>query len=353
VLPRHQFAAPHAEAGTERHAEMEAEIDTGGAEAVLPPAVLELVTGLETTTEAAFAYDCATDTARELGHGRAAYRNLAPYEIPGTIDVLARGGGRYVVVDKKGYLRVESAERNAQTLTYALMVARTYGADEVTVAIFHEVGAPDIAVIDAIALDAHAAKLRALQLRVVQAAANVRQHLAIGAHCRYCDAYFHCPAQHQANALTITEPEAPLRFEAMLPLERDEDAARAFDLYERLKLFQSRLHDVLVARAMERPIPRGDGTVYGPRQKEGNRKIDGDIAWRVLRELHGQATADAATRRVSTQKQIEEALRDVPGGTLAGRKRKAMEAIEAKGGAPRSIKTVVEVYDPTKALKAG
>lgn len=351
VLPRHRFASANAAAGVERHADMEAAIDVGDAEAVLPPAVLELLAGLETTTEAAFAYDCATDTARPLGHGRASYRNLSPYEIPGCIDVLGAGNGRYVVVDKKGYERVGAASVNPQTLTYALMVARAVGADEITVAIFYEVGAPDIAVIDAIALDAHAAKLRALQLRVVEAASRVRDHLAVGRHCRYCDAYFHCPAQHQTNALAIVEPEAPLRFEAMLPLERDEDAVRAFELYERVKMFQSRLHDVLAARAMQREIPLSDGRVYGPREKEGSKRLDGDIAWRVLRDLHGQAVADAATKRTATQKGIEDALRQL-GGSLAPKKRDAMKAIDEAGGVKQMTSTVIDVHEP-KALKAG
>jgi hypothetical protein len=356
VLPRHRFASPNANAGVERHAEMEAAIDVGDAARVLPEAVLALIEGMETTTEAAFAYDCATDTARPLGHGRTCYTGenagkLAPYELPGTIDLLAHRDGRYVVVDKKGYERVGAASLNAQTLTYALMVARATEADEVTVVIFYEIGAPDIAVIDAITLQAHADQLRDLQLRVVQASARVRDHLAIGRHCRYCEAYFHCPAQHQANALAIIEPEAPLRFEAMLPLERDEDAARAFELYERVKLFQSRLHDVLAARAMQRPIPLADGRVYGPREKEGSKRLDGDIAWRVLRDLHGQTVADAATKRTATQKGIEDALRQLA-GPLAPRKRKVLEAIDAAGGVKQSTSTVIDAHEP-KELKAG
>lgn len=351
VLPRHRFASPNADAGTERHAEMEAAIDVGDAARVLPDAVLALIEGMETTTEAAFAYDCATDTARPLGHGRASYRNLSPYEIPGCIDLLAHGNGRFVVVDKKGYERVGAAERNAQTLTYALMIARSANVDEVTVVIFYELGAPDIAVIDAIALDAHAARLRELQLRVAKAAGRVREHLAIGAHCRYCEAYFHCPKQHETNALAIVEPEAPLRFEASLPLDRDEDAARAFELYERVRLFQSRLHDVLAARAMQRPIPLNDGREYGPREKEGTKRLDGDIAWRVLRDLHGQGVADAATKRTATQKGIEDALRQL-GGALAPAKRKVMQALDEAGGVKQSTSTVIDVHE-RKELKAG
>lgn len=352
VLPRHRFASANAAAGTERHAEMEAAIDVGDAARVLPDAVLALIDGMETTTEAAFAYDCATDTARALGHGRAAYVGLSPYEIPGTIDLLAHRDGRFVVVDKKGYERVSAVGINPQILTYALMIARSAHVDEVTVVIFYELGAPDIAVIDAITLQAHADRLRELQLRVAQAAARVREHLAIGRHCKYCDAYFHCPAQHQANALTIVEPEAPLRFEASLPLERDEDAAAAFDLYERVKLFASRLHDVLVARAMQRAIPLGDGRVYGPREKEGSKRLDGDIAWRVLRDLHGQAVADAATKRTATQKGIEDALRQL-GGALAPKKREAMKAIDVAGGVKQSTSTVIDVHEEAQALKAG
>jgi hypothetical protein len=63
----------------------------------LHPAVVALmVEGDRLTTEPAFAYDCATDTARELGHVDRRYRDLAPYEIPGTMDLLIFQPGRDV-----------------------------------------------------------------------------------------------------------------------------------------------------------------------------------------------------------------------------------------------------------------
>lgn len=337
-LPHHAYNSVHATAGQDRHAEAEAAADTGGE---LHPAVVALmVEGDQLATECAFAYDAATDTARELGHVDRRYGDLAPYELPGTMDLLIRQEGRAVVVDYKSFAEVDPAERNTQLATYALMVARCYGLDEVTVAIIYLVGGrrPSIATLGPLDLDAHAARLKRLHVDVARPSAPVS-----GPHCKYCPAFLACPVQH---ALTIDVGETlPLRIEATIPFHDDASAAEAFDLLQRIKTLSTRIQAALYARAAERPIPLGNGMVLGSREKQGSTVIDADIAYAVVRELHGQEAADKSVTRKASQVGIERAV-----GKPA--KKAVMAEIEARGGTSRDVKTVTEVYAPALAMEA-
>lgn len=329
-LPHHDYRSAAADAGNARHAEAEAAADTGGE---LHHAVQALmVEGDQLATECAFAYDCATDSARELGHLDRRYRDLAPYEIPGTMDLLIRGPGRAVVVDYKSFAEVASAERNAQLATYALMVARAYGLDEVTVAIVYltNVRRPSIATLGPLDLDAHAARLRSLHADVMRPATP-----APGAHCRYCPAFLSCPAQ-QALALDVGDA-LPLEIERRIPFDDDQSAAEAFDLLARIKTLSARIQAALYARAAERPIPLGNGMVLGQYEKLGPTVIDADIAYEVVRELHGQEAADKSVTRKASQAGIERAV-GKPG------KKAVMAEIEARGGKSRSTIVKTEVY---------
>ena len=329
-LPHHDYRTTHATAGQDRHAEAEAAADTGGE---LHPVVQSLmVEGDQLATECAFAYDCATDSARELGHVDRRYVDLAPYELPGTMDLLIRGEGRAVVVDYKSFAEVDPAERNTQLATYALMVARCYGLDEVTVAIIYLVGGrrPSIATLTALDLDAHAARLKRLHVDVARPSQPVS-----GPHCKYCPAFLSCPVQH---ALTIDVGETlPMRIEAQMPFGDDQSAAEAFDLLTRLGTLQARIRAALYARAAERPIPLGNGMVLGQYEKLGPTVIDADIAYEVIRAGAGQEVADKAVTRKATQAGIERAV----GKTI---KKSVMAEIEARGGTSRSTIVKTEVY---------
>jgi len=335
-LPHHDYQSTHATAGSDRHAEAEAAADTGGE---LHPAVVALmVEGDQLATECAFAYDCATDSARELGHVDRRYRDLAPYEIPGTMDLLILGPGRAVVVDYKSFAEVDPAERNTQIATYALMVARTYGLDEVTVAIVYLVGGrrPSIATLGPLDLDAHAARLRRLHVDVARPSAPVS-----GPHCRYCPAFLSCPVQH---ALIIDVGDAlPLAIERSIPFDDDQSAAEAFDLLARIKTLSTRIQAALYARAAERPVPLANGMVLGARTVEGNDRIDGNVAYEVVRERHGQDVADQAVERHATRKRLSDALKPLV-GKLAPELRAVLAEVEARGGIERRESTRVEVY---------
>ena len=341
-LPHADYRTEYADAGTEHHAELEAALDLGDTDGLHPDIVALIPPGAQQTTEAAFAYDVATDAARALGHGRRAYRDLAPYEIPGTADLVVIGDGRGLVVDHKSYEEVEPADRNTQTATYALMLARAAGLDEVTVAINYKMRKPSIATLDVFDLDAHAARLKKLHADVDRAAKAPREHLSIGKHCKYCPAFLTCPRQ-QEFAIDVGG-EMPLRIEQAIPFNDDKEAADAFDLWQRIKMLSTRIGAALHARAAERPIPLHDGRVMGQVEKLGNEKLDGDIVYQVIKERHGQAIADAAVIRSATKKRIKEALA-FAGGPVAKLEREALDEVRKRGGSKRETKLAIEIVE--------
>lgn len=355
VLPQHEYSSKHADAGTDRHADTEAAIDLGNEEDVLPAQVLAMIQdGDARATECAFAYDCATDAARELGHIKhRAYENLSPFEIPGTVDILIKGNGRAIVIDKKGFERVGPAESNEQTMTYALMVARTYGFDEITIVIYYEIGGVDVATVSALDLDAHAERLKALMVDTARAQVEPTKFLKTGRHCKYCNAFLSCSKQH-ALTLEAGSGAMAMSVESKIPFQDDADAAAAFDLLGRIKMLTARIGAALYARASDRPIPLSNGNVFGPVEKQGNEKLDGDVVYAVVKERHGQGLADAAVVRTATKKRLADALRFAGSkGEVAKLERAVLEEVRSRGGAKRESKTVVEEYEPKKLEAAG
>lgn len=354
VLPQEDYRTEHAEAGSERHAEMEDAADRG-AHDELPEVVRSLLKpGDLTASEVSFAYDVATDTARELGHVRGrAYVGLAPYEITGTIDLLIVGNGRVVVVDYKGFEEVTHAEDNAQLATYALMVARTYGYREVTVVVVYLVAnrKPTIATLAALDLDIHAARLRDLQITVAAAAKDPDTYATVGKQCKYCPAFLACPKQRQLQS-EVQQGLVPMRVEAMLPLADDDKANDAYELLATLKMMTQRLSAALYARANERPIPLRNGKLFGPRVVNGNEKLDADKTYEIIRAKYGQAIADTAVERKASKTKIKEALGFAVGkGKVAAAEREVLAQLKERGGIERGTKTVVEEYEAQEVLK--
>lgn len=344
-LPQHDYKSAYADAGIEHHAEIEASVDAGDADGIHPKILALYPADAQQAAEAAFAYDVATDTGRALGHIRRNYIGLAPYEIPGTVDLVVLGTGGALVIDHKSYEEVEPAATNTQLATYALMVARAAKRDEVTVAVNYKMRAPDIATLDTFDLDAHAARLKRLHLDVAHAKANPTAALKTGKHCKYCKAFLSCPLQSDLQ-IEVTSGDAVMAMESRIPFGDDTEAARAFDLLQRIKMLTTRLSAALHARAAERPIPLPDGRVMGPVEKQGNEKLDGDVVYAVVKEQHGQSVADAAVIRTATKKRIKDALTFVTGkGQAASAERKVLEVVRERGGATRETRTVVEVHD--------
>jgi hypothetical protein len=355
VLPQSEYRTEYADQGHERHEEMEdaAEHDRSK----LPDEVQRLIMpGDVLGAEMAFAYDVATDTARDLGPiAKRDYERagLRPYELAGTPDLIIVGNGRIVVCDYKSFAEVDHAETNEQTMTYALMVARCYGFDSVTVAIVYLVAnrRPTIATVYGPDLDAHAARLRKLQSDIVTVAKNPTAHASVNEHCRYCPAFLACPAQKQLTS-DAGNGLVSVRVEAAIPFVDDAEAADAYELLGRIGLIHQRLRAALYARAAERPIPLHSGKMFGPVAKEGNEKLDADIVYDVVRAKHGQAIADSAVKRVATKTQLKSALGFVGAKSVAAEEREVLKLVRERGGSKRETKTVIEEYDAGLRLVA-
>ncbi len=323
-LRQADYHTTHADDGNDRHADAETAADLGGD---LDPRVRALIQpGNQLAAECSFAYDVADDTARALGHlARRDYQELRPFEIPGTVDLLIRGTGRICVVDYKSFEDVEPAASNAQLATYALMVARAAGLDEVTVAIVY-LGTPwrpaDVATLYAFDLDAHADRLRTLMT-------GASRTLRISRHCKYCPAFHDCPEQ-----LALSEQAAggalALRVETMIPFENDDDATRAMELLGQISMLHTRLKAALYARAAERPIPLRNGKLFGKQPTTGNEKLNGDVVWQAVKELHGADVADRVVVRTATKKQLEATLKGKRGAVPA-----VLKLVRERGGSER------------------
>jgi len=353
VLKRHHYESEYAAAGNEYHEGLEAAIDVGD-ESAIPDEILALVReGDEMITEKAFAYDVATDTARVLKvKSKRAYEDLKPFEIPGSPDLIIRGNGRVIVVDHKSFEEVDSADRNAQAATYALMVARAWGYDEVEVAIVYKATfrRPSHAALGPLDLAAHADRLRQLQLDAAQARVNPLAWLKSGDHCKYCESWLSCPKWDSLRE-QVSSGELALTAEAAIPFANDDDAARGHDLLGQLQMMTTRLRAALYARAKERPVPLPDGMVLAEVAVQGKRQIDADKAYALVREKYGQAVADKAVQRKVAQKWIETALKDAGIPSPAKAKDAIVKQLEQSGAVERRDSTRIEVVPAARLLK--
>jgi hypothetical protein len=177
-----------------------------------------------------------------------------------------------------------------------------------------------------------------------------------GRQCRWCPAFMDpngisCPKQRELTALV--KADIPLRIENAIPFNDDVAAADAYALAKQLGILLKRINSALYARANERAIPLPDGKMFGPKEKRGQLQLDGDIAYEVVRELHGQAIADVAVAREATQTSIENALKFVaPHGDLASAKRRVLNVIKERGGTSQKTSTKLVEYDePQRLLK--
>lgn len=347
-LPQHEYRSDDADAGTERHEDAEVSALLGGIDE-MPWQVRNLLQpGDVFATECAMAYDVSDDTARALGHIKwRDYKDLRPFEIPMTIDLIIQGESRTVVVDYKGFEEVTSAAENAQLATGALAVARAAGRDEITVAIVY-LGASwkpaDVATLSVFDLDVHAARLRDMMT-------SSDRSLHVGPWCKYCHAFtardgqVQCPEQRKL-AESAGGGELAVRVESMIPFSNDEDAADAYELMKRVGTLYGRMKAALAARAAERPIPLRSGRMFGPVQKQGNREYDGKLVHAVATEMLGRDVADQVVEMVATQTRFEEVVKPlVKRGAFAAKKKAVFDAVEARGGLHRKATTTIEEYD--------
>lgn len=336
----------YSEAGNERHAADEDAINSGD----VPEVYADRWPGLAWQAEVSYAYDVSTDTARCLGVGlKRNYGALGPFEIAGTIDVEGRAPGVLVVADRKSFEEVTPAASNPQVRFLALAAARTTPADQIHVAINHELSGLDVAELDPVFdLDVIAHDIRQLLARsaAVRDAARSGQDVPFntGRWCRWCPAFAACPKQRDLQALALRSDDDPA-VAKMTSFIDDEEAPDVYELWKRIGILHKRIGQRLYSFAAGRPFRLHSGKMFGPVQKLGNEKLDGDVVYSVVKELHGQGTADRAVIRQATKKRLDEVLKGKRGAAAA-----VIKEVRERGGSERKTTTDIEEYDPVPRL---
>ena len=318
ALPQVRTTSRYAVAGTEAHAEREANI---------PPVVREWFGSARPRTEVAMAYDVATDDARELAAAGREY-DATETEIPGRADVCsATRVGDY----KTGYERPGHAADLPQLHTYALAVARIHDSRSVDVAIFRggageEVTLDSHATIGNIALARHSDALaraadRVRDARLLVAGGSV-PGVSPGAHCRWCPAKPCCPAfVGAAHALASTAPETLTRLltadgmatakatmQAQLSALSVEDAGKAWAAVDVYWELLDAAREQLESRAKdEGSLPLPDGTRVVPTTST-TEKIDGEKALPILIATFG-GDVERVTKTGVTKADVEREFR--------------------------------------------
>lgn len=306
--------------------------------------------------EVAFAYDVDAGTAREIGRDLArGYAGLiSGREIPGTLDVVGLTEDAVIYLDfKTGHSDLGPAKENWQLRIGALAAARAYGRSRALVGIIriNEEGEPyyQRAELTELDLDATEEEIRQVVARVERAQALIdagEQPTTVeGAHCRYCPAFDFCPAK-RSLAREIVGAGGPV-LPAVLD---DETAAIALQRLEAVESVVKRAWQVLEERARIRPIPLGDGKLFGP-QALAREKLDAEKVIEVLDERFGAEIALALEVKQSTTKEaLKAALRKhvakTPGAKITKVFDATMEAIREAGGAETSVTFPCKVYVP-------
>lgn len=365
ALPHNRFTSEHTTRGTEIHSFLEA-CSTIGRDAALELVPEEwrevcaelnldgLHVHLTLAAEVAFAYNVATDTARELGRGVGRiYDDVGEDEIPCTLDVvgvrdLESGLRRGLYTDwKSGFRNRKSIDSATQIDFGSLCVARAYSCDlvEGQLVNVHEDFAPHVQrkTIEAWELDAFAAELREKheqwrELRAQMRAGFMPKEFEIGPWCEQCPAREYCPGQTSLLRSVLSRD----LFDGLLRMEPIPDAALA-DAWDQIHAAQSVLSLVkgkILGVAAVRKIFLGktpDGERWlGPVISEGNDKLDGEHVFDTIAAMPVETWRDgvssddvatAATRVTATKKDIDAAIKDA---TPRGRKAAILRDLYAK-----------------------
>jgi hypothetical protein len=323
------------------------------------------------TPELALAFDVQTGEGRVLGAGLARrYDGLAsPHEFAMTIDLGGAAGDVGVVLDfKRGWSFRAHPRENDQMLSSALALSRALGLSRVHswIAVWRDEdhdpvvmrATYDAATLDAYAADVSATWVRADEVRAALDAGDPPPHVVAGEWCTWCPARVYCPA---TTGLIRTALD--------LPFASEEDGqpiainpARAGDLLRVIRANKATLNALetkIHALATVVPIPLGEDADTGRKRWlgmvtcEGNDKIDGDVAFEVLRTRYGDVAAGEAVKLATTKKAVEAVAKAHAAPRQKGKDAEAIvEAIRAAGGIDAPIKPRLVEYttasdDPT------
>lgn len=343
AMPHVYDSSEAAERGTQIHS-------------ALAERVAELV-GPSAKAEVAIAYDVATDTARLLGYdiGRD-YGELAPFEIPTTLDVLsvAETERTIVIVDwKTGHGRVTEPRKNWQLKFQALAAARYIGAGRVSAHlgfVKEADGTPHFtepAEWDELDLARFAVQVKEMFFTVQQAKNGLVLNVKEGEWCKYCPAQRSCPAK---TALIREFSGMAMQGKKLSMTITNENAARAWDVIKKLKPFVAKAEAELKEFAKSNPIDLGNGStvreVIGP----GNESLDATIATSVVADVVGYEAARHLATRTVTKQAIKDAIRAAnhTGKSGSSVELDVIEEIRRRGGASRPMKSSIEEVTITK-----
>lgn len=268
---------PAAERGDRFHAAMDRYVQTGVREEVAEDIAAEYAVAIDWVEdfgrqrlrpEIAFAWDPATDTARELpSKGQRDYSGAHEGELCGTVDLVAvTPGGAGIVWDWK---TGDASGAGPQLRTLAVMVARalrlstvTVAALEVTAAGVREVCREDL---DAFELDVHAGEL-AEKLAAIPTAEPTP-----GAHCSdaWCPARATCPEGREAAA-QLVPVEALTKHRMSLQIDGPDHAAWMLDRVRLVEAACKATKEAIKAACPEEGWTLADGRTL----REGTRKVE-------------------------------------------------------------------------------
>lgn len=372
ALPAARRTNPDATYGTALHAFL-ARAGTAGRDEALAEApeeyreafalidLDELPVGSSFAVEVGFAFDLVTGVARELGRdaGRD-YSSAIETEICGTADVVGVFDGGAYVADFKGlYGFVTPARRNRQLRFYALCALLAYGGERAIVEVIRvRKGGEsyvdravfdlfDLGVLFRNELEQIVARVRAACELV---AAGQVPTVTESEYCRYCPAGSSCPAR-VALAAQLAAPRALARPADVLGFVlTPQTASKARSRVKLIKAVVKEIERQLDEYAWSHPIPVGEGRFYGPVEKAGKRKLDGDTAYRVVAERYGQDVAEVAAPAqrkalVGTVTAAARVLKDRgKAKSMAAAEREIFAALAEAGGVEQKPTTSLDEY---------
>lgn len=324
---------------------------------------------LSLAAEVALAYDCETDTARELGRGQGrAYDDVKDTEIPATLDCVGVRpvvrGMRGLVVDwKSGWSTRRKIDNVVQLDFGALCTARAYGCDVVEVQLVHvhEDLQPWVQrrIVEGWEIDAFASYVReiyreARELRELMKSGKIPTDFSTGAWCTYCPGREFCPAQTSLLRSVLRRDlyDGPLK---VSPISDDALVDIWNQIHEAqgvLSLAKSKVMAIAANRTLHLgKTPTGLDRWLGKVRYEGNDKLDGEIVYDVLATMFNDDVASKATKVVATKKDVDAAIKGhVKKGQGAKNVLAAYTAIEKAGGITRAWKNDVKEYTTKQVL---
>jgi hypothetical protein len=276
------------------------------------------------------------------------YSGVRPGEIAMTIDVLIVGDDYVIVLDfKTGRTDLGPAKDSDQLLSAAVFAASAYNkARAYGGYIYLRDGNQwrDMAEWDVFDLEAYASKITKMEgeLSVVESAVEqgIAPDVTSGRHCKFCPAFSACPAQKSLAIELATGNDAA-------PWNASLTRGQMADAWEKVKLAQSMVNKVkkaIIAESVREPIKLNNGKTLGSFVKNGNEKLNGDVAHSVVSKLFGVEVADSSVTFTATKSSIKAALKEHGIGKPAKEQKEIIEMIRKRGGATRPKSTKVDEY---------